>query len=121
MANSLETRAPYLDRDVVEFLLGLPSQLKINATESKIIMRRAFENLWPAEINKRPKLGFGAPFKVWLRQPDVKTMAGNIFSRGSPLHALFPGFSPDCFNPDNYQSWLLLILGVWLQKQGEVL
>ena len=71
MANSLESRAPFLDVDLVEFVLSLPSTLRFDGSTLKPIMRKACEDLWPPAIRKRSKQGFGAPIEHWLRRPDV--------------------------------------------------
>jgi len=119
MANSLETRAPFLDRDLVEFMLTLPAQVKVTAYDSKIIMRHALSDLWPSEIRKRPKQGFGVPFSVWLRHPDLQGLHDRIFSGDSQLRELLPGLPSSPASPDSYQSWLLLTLGVWLNNHCE--
>jgi asparagine synthase (glutamine-hydrolysing) len=119
MANSLETRAPFLDRDLVEFMLTLPAHTKVTAYDSKILMRHALSDLWPSGIRKRPKQGFGVPFSVWLRHPDLQRLFVRIFSKESRLKGLLPGLPTNPTSPDSYQSWLLLTLGVWLDNHCE--
>lgn len=69
MANSLETRAPFLDRRVVEFAWSLPLSLKIRDRRSKWILREILASYIPRELFERPKMGFGVPFGKWLRGP----------------------------------------------------
>jgi asparagine synthase (glutamine-hydrolysing) len=67
MAASLETRAPFLDREVVEFAFGLPLSLKIQDGRGKQILRRILDRYVPRELIDRPKQGFAVPLDDWLR------------------------------------------------------
>jgi asparagine synthase (glutamine-hydrolysing) len=61
MANSLELRAPFLDIELAEFCISLPSDFKIDSRISKKILRKSFEHLWLEEVKTTKKQGFGAP------------------------------------------------------------
>ncbi len=61
MAHGLETRAPFLDVDLAEFVLGLPATLRFRDPRLKGLLRAACGHLWPEPIRKRSKQGFGAP------------------------------------------------------------
>jgi asparagine synthase (glutamine-hydrolysing) len=61
MANSVEGRFPFLDRDVVEFANALPARHKLFGLEEKYLLKRAFEDLVPEEIIQRPKQPYRAP------------------------------------------------------------
>jgi asparagine synthase (glutamine-hydrolysing) len=67
MAWALELRVPYLDPRVVEWAFGVPFKLKLNRAGSKMIMRRAFADLIPAENMRTPKKGFNVPLGNWMR------------------------------------------------------
>jgi asparagine synthase (glutamine-hydrolysing) len=67
MANSLEARCPFLDTALTEYVASLPDEMKLSRGRTKIILREAFADLIPAEIQKRPKMGFGIPFGLWFR------------------------------------------------------
>jgi asparagine synthase (glutamine-hydrolysing) len=67
MANSLEARAPFLDTALMEFAAGLPDSMKLARGRTKIILREAFDDLIPPEIQRRGKMGFGIPFGLWFR------------------------------------------------------
>lgn len=69
MAASLETRAPFLDRSVVEFAWSLPMEMKIRGTRGKIPLRGLVERHLPRELMERPKQGFAIPVDQWLRGP----------------------------------------------------
>lgn len=61
MANSVEGRFPFLDRDVVQFAAGLPARHKLCGLDEKHLLKLAFEDLVPAEIRNRPKQPYRAP------------------------------------------------------------
>ncbi len=67
MAWSLELRVPYLDPRLVELAFGIPFDLKLSRSESKMIMRRTFADLIPAENLRAPKKGFNVPLGAWMR------------------------------------------------------
>jgi asparagine synthase (glutamine-hydrolysing) len=67
MASSIEARVPFLDHALVEFTMRVPTDLKIRQGQSKYILKKAMAGILPDEIIHRPKQGFGAPIKEWLR------------------------------------------------------
>jgi asparagine synthase (glutamine-hydrolysing) len=74
MAHSLECRQPLLDYRLVEFAAGLPVDLKFRRGRGKRLMQAAFGDLLPADIWKRPKMGFGVPLDHWFRN-ELKDLA----------------------------------------------
>jgi asparagine synthase (glutamine-hydrolysing) len=80
MAASLEARAPYLDHALVEFVSGLPSDLKLRGLTTKYILRRALKGLVPEKVLTRRKKGFGVPVGRWL-QEDLRGFAQEVLSR----------------------------------------
>ncbi len=66
MATSLEARVPYLDNEVVELALSIPSQLKLRGGVRKWILKKAFAERLPPAILQRSKEGFSMPMKNWL-------------------------------------------------------
>lgn len=67
MATSLEVRAPFLDPDLIELLLGVPASLKLRGMTGKYLLRQLMRGRLPDEILDRPKMGFGVPISCWLR------------------------------------------------------
>jgi asparagine synthase (glutamine-hydrolysing) len=118
MAHGLETRAPFLDRDLVEFALSLPVSLKINGWHTKVLLQEACARYWPEELQGRHKQGFGAPVDAWLNMPAVREMTECIFSAGSLLRALLPGINEMYAKKRDYRTWILLTLGLWLKSHG---
>jgi asparagine synthase (glutamine-hydrolysing) len=66
MATSLEARVPYLDNEVVDLALAIPSRLKVRGGERKWILKRAFAGSLPQSVLRRGKEGFSMPMKHWL-------------------------------------------------------
>ena len=77
MANSLEARSPFLDRALIEYVAALPDHFKMDGRRTKAILRDAFADLIPAEIDRRPKTGFGVPLDAWFRG-ELRDMAGDL-------------------------------------------
>jgi len=69
MAHGLESRAPFLSRDLVEFALRLPERSKLRGTRGKWILKRAARGLLPNGVLTRRKRGFSPPFSAWVRGP----------------------------------------------------
>ena len=114
MATSLETRAPFLDGDVMELAFSMPGHLKIRNGERKWILKRAMKGILPDSILTRSKEGFSIPMKNWLRRelqplmrellsPDrvkrrglfdaaevSKLMDDHVAGRENYAHTLFP-------------------------------
>jgi len=67
MASSIEARVPFLDHALVEFTMRIPTELKIRGGQSKYLLKKAMTGILPDEIIHRPKQGFGAPVREWLR------------------------------------------------------
>jgi asparagine synthase (glutamine-hydrolysing) len=67
MASSVEARVPFLDRELVEFALALPPELKVRDGEGKYLLKKAVTPLLPREVVERPKQGFSAPVSEWFR------------------------------------------------------
>ena len=80
MANSLETRAPFLDKDLYEFSLGLSIDQKIKQSKGKIILRDLLKRKLPSNLIERPKAGFSIPIGSWLRKPLLE-WSENLLSK----------------------------------------
>ena len=69
MATSIEVRVPFLDNDLAEYVMSLPSSVKVKRGEKKYLLKKALVGLVPDEILFGPKTGFGVPYKFWLKGP----------------------------------------------------
>lgn len=69
MAHALEVRVPLLDHKLVEWISGLPVDLKRRNGEGKYLLKKAMEAYLPHDILYRPKKGFAVPLAQWFRGP----------------------------------------------------
>lgn len=67
MMSALESRAVFLDNDLVRFCQNLPQEFKLNGGRRKYLLKKAMLGLLANEVMRRPKKGFGMPTAKWLR------------------------------------------------------
>lgn len=126
MANSLETRVPFLDHRVVEFAWSLPLSQKLRGNQTKWPLRQVLYRHVPKELIERPKQGFGIPLDQWLRG-SLKDWAQDLLS---PQNLEQSGY----LNPDfiekkwqehqsggrnwQYGLWNILMFQAWFKENG---
>jgi asparagine synthase (glutamine-hydrolysing) len=124
MACSLEVRAPFLDYELVEFVMGLPSHFKLKRFTSKYILKKAMKNYLPSEVIRRKKKGFGVPIAKWVKGP-LKELFGDLLShdRIKKEGFLNPSYVTSLFQDhlankrDNRkQLWTLLVWELWVNR-----
>jgi asparagine synthase (glutamine-hydrolysing) len=79
MAVGLETRVPFLDKDVVEFAARIPPGMKVRAGRGKWLVRQVLYKHVPAALIDRPKTGFSIPLDDWLRG-SLKSWTSDLLS-----------------------------------------
>jgi asparagine synthase (glutamine-hydrolysing) len=81
-------------------------------------MRRAFGDAWTESIRKRSKQGFGAPVEEWLKIPAVKTLKEKYLNDpGQKMFKIIPFAKTRKYAAGNsYQTWILLVLAIWMEK-----
>jgi len=87
MANSLEARAPFLDRDLMEYVAGLPDDYKLAGRTTKAILREAFADLVPAQVQQGAKKGFGVPLDAWFRGELRERVSDTVLAPSAKLRA----------------------------------
>lgn len=70
MAASLELRVPFLDREVLDVALSIPSRYRVQKDMTKVALRRAAGKVLPEKSAKMPKIGFITPLNDWMRQEE---------------------------------------------------
>lgn len=80
MANSLELRVPFLDREVLQVASTIPPAEKVTATETKLALRRALAEIVPGHVLGRRKLGFPVPIRHYLAEGSYEWARGIITS-----------------------------------------
>lgn len=82
MAVGLEARVPLLDLALVRRAMGYPEDWLLSGSQTKVLLRQAARGVVPDEIIDRPKAGFGAPYRKWLRY-DLAEMWNDVASEAS--------------------------------------
>ncbi len=80
MAHSIEARVPFLDHELWEFVAGLPSEMFLNGSQPKGLLREAMRTYLPPEILARRKWGLAAPYADWLRRARLPDWAEDVLS-----------------------------------------
>src|SRR5207247_374586 len=118
MANGLEVRCPFLDREVVDLALRIPSSLRMG----KRVLKRAFRGLLPRSILGRGKMGFGLPLAEWLRG-DLRPLLEESMASLSKRTVIQPAevrryLSEHLSGAADHRDrlFLLLVLELWSQK-----
>ena len=91
MAASIESRVPFLDHRLVEFVCGLPEDLKLSGWTTKRVLREAARDLLPASILERRKMGFPVPFALWTRGAWHETVRDVLLDRRTLQRGLTDG------------------------------
>lgn len=97
MANSLELRVPFLDKEVFKVASSLPTKLRCNKHNTKYAMRKAAVRHMPEATAEKEKLGFPVPTRVWLREEKYYNVVKTKF-KGKTAEKFF--------NTDVLVSWL---------------
>ncbi|MEM9116392.1 MAG: asparagine synthase (glutamine-hydrolyzing) [Cyanobacteria bacterium P01_F01_bin.56] len=82
MAVGVEVRVPFLDLELVEFAAHIPPQYKQRGRQSKWVLKQAMEPYLPRDIIYRPKSGFGAPLRRWMRH-ELRELLADVLSEQS--------------------------------------
>ena len=80
MANSLELRVPFLDKEMLRIALTIPSKYRVDDTTTKVALRRAAAKELPEETSKMRKTGFLTPLNDWLRRDEFYNMVKEKFN-----------------------------------------
>jgi asparagine synthase (glutamine-hydrolysing) len=123
MGNALETRAPFLDHEVLEFAAACPPELKLRGGTGKYLLKKALAPYLPRAVLRRRKMGFGMPVAEWFRA-DLGEMAGDLllspravgrgyFRREAVEELLLEHRRRDADH--GYRLWALLFLELWFR------
>lgn len=80
MANSIEGRVPFVDKEVFRVASSLPLEYKVTKENTKVALRSAAQRDIPNESYKKKKLGFPVPIRDWMREDDVYENIKKTFS-----------------------------------------
>ncbi len=83
MRFSIESRVPFLDNDLADFVLPLSSSTKVSHGRKKYILRKAMQGLVPDTILNGPKRGFDVPIRAWM-EGGLHDHAADLFASADP-------------------------------------
>jgi asparagine synthase (glutamine-hydrolysing) len=89
MAASIESRVPFLDHELVEFVATMPAAWKLSGFTTKRVLREAARDLLPESVLRRPKMGFPVPFAQWSRGPWHGVIRDVLLDRRARERGLF--------------------------------
>ena len=120
MAASLEARCPFLDTDLIEFLLRLPESTLFAGGRLKDMLRPLARRLLPQELVNRRKTGFGVPVASWLRTSLTGAFETFVLRPGTSMSELINQDASRQYFLEHARGadhstrlWGLLALGVW--------
>lgn len=121
MAASLEVRVPFLDHELVDYVVKIPSRRLMPFGRKKWLLKKALEGLVPSDVLYGPKTGFNVPFGYWLRTSLRSLFFDHLttFDRQLPgildvdaVHRMYCGMEKTELDRAN-TLWNLLNLMIW--------
>tara|TARA_Y100000589_G_scaffold329702_1_gene377033 strand:+ start:413 stop:2266 length:1854 start_codon:yes stop_codon:yes gene_type:complete len=115
MANSIELRSPFLDKDLVNLSFNMSSKKKIGLFSGKLILRECYKHSFPDWYFKMPKRGFEVPLSNWLKN-DLKhlveksTQPGVLESLSIKNLNIISNWKNEFYNGKKDNSWKLWVL-----------
>ncbi len=123
MATSLELRVPFLNRELMEYVLCLPAREKTRHSGVKGLLVQACRDLLPRSVYNRQKMGFTLPMDRWMRGPlkefsdeGIRSMESVGLINPSAISSLRAKFSDGKIHWT--RIWLLVVLGHYLKRVG---
>ncbi len=128
MANSIELRSPFLDKDLVNLSFSIPAEKKIGFFKGKLILRECYKNSFPNWYLKMPKRGFEVPLNNWLKNDlrylvEKSTMPNVLESLNIKNKNIVHEWKKDFYNGSKDNSWKLWVLITYYHwaKQSKVI
>ena len=124
MAKGVEVRVPFLDIELVEFSSKLPPKYKLKGTQTKYLLKKVAEKYLPKDIIYRPKTGFGAPVRKWIKNDMDHLIKDYLGRKAIDKRGIFNYENVHKLIRDNkngkidasYSIWSLLSLESWFRQ-----
>jgi len=125
MAHGLEVRSPFLDKDLTEFGLSIPMNVKLKNYKTKSLLRSLASRYLPSKIFNSPKQGFEIPLVTWLQKDLVSLVQDSFSNRNSIVYDIFDKKYIESL-PENSQNlnlhqwanqlWIILMFRLWEER-----
>lgn len=126
MMTSVETRAPFLDKELVEYVYNIPTEYKTDKKKGKIILKDILEGIMPKEFVHRNKQGFGPPINNWLEKKEMEKLIYSSFITNKAqiysflnktyIQKIIENFYKKDKKVYGMKIWILLCLELWYKN-----
>lgn len=124
MAHSVESRLPFLDYRLVEFVLGLPDEMKLSNGITKRVLREGMQDILPEKIQWRmDKLGFVTPEEVWLKEQGSKMFEDSFTRAVTHSNGILKQIANEMFQDIldgkeefSFWPWRVISFGNWVKR-----
>lgn len=124
MANSLELRCPLLDHKFVELAATIPSSMKRQGSNGKILLKKVASPFLPSAVLNKPKTGFGLPLAQWFREDLAPLVKATLLDSTAVQRDLFqPAFMKKIIDEHisghrdwSTRLWTFLFLEMWFRE-----
>jgi len=123
MANSLEVRVPFLDKEVAKIATQLPLEYKVNKDNTKYALRLAAKRKLKDNVANRKKLGFPVPIRLWLKEEKYYNIVKDYFTSTSAKQYFNVSELTNLLdehykgNKDNSRKiWTIFIFLIWYEQ-----
>jgi len=124
MLHGVEVRVPLLDLEVMKLAARIPPALKQHGRAGKYILKEAVRGLVPDEVLYRPKSGFGAPVRKWVRGPLQEMVRDRLTSAAFRTRGWFDPVNVGRLLEDTtagrvdggYVIWALVMIDHWAER-----
>jgi asparagine synthase (glutamine-hydrolysing) len=124
MAHALEVRVPFLDYTLIEYVLGLPDEVKYPHTPKKLLTD-AIKGLLPQNITHRKKMGFEFPWSSWMKndlksfcEEKINSLSEREYFNKNNLQSLWKNFIKGNNQSPYYKLWHLVVLETWIKENN---
>ena len=122
MAVSLETRVPFLDKNLIEFIMRIPLEMKINRQSNKLILKKILYRYLPKNLMERRKMGFSIPVGEWVKGP-MKDWAESLINNNTTEDYFINEMVNDMWknhikekSTHSHELWNILMFKAWQEE-----
>ena len=120
MQSSIEARVPFLDHELVEFVLSIPEEIIFKNNETKPLLKKIANKHIPEKIFNRPKQGFRAPVGEWIKK-DQNYFYDGIYEFNKSTNLFNNKYLKSVLAGSDYQKkWYLSNLASWHLTRSKI-